>query len=132
MREKLLALISVLTICCFISSKPLFAEDKYISKQRSEKNYKLQDLKNKILNTGSGKIYIALPKTENTAMSKTSGMLIGGGVGLVAGGLIGGVIASSSNSDDPIDESLNIGGGILLGGLSGLLVGGLTGYLLGK
>lgn len=65
-------------------------------------------------------------------MSKTSGMLLGGGIGLVAGGLICGVLTNNSNYDNPIDEGLSIGGGIILGGLSELVTGGVIGYLLGK
>ena len=132
MRENLLALISILLIFVFISSKTLFAEDTKINKKFSGKNYKLLELKNNFLKTKTKENPVTAFKIENTAMSKTSGMLLGGGIGLVAGGLLGGVIASNSHYDNPIEPLFSIPGGIVLGGLSGLIVGGLTGYLLGK
>lgn len=132
MRQKLFILISIILISGFISSGILRAEEIKINKRTSEKIFILLELKNNFLKTETKKNSVTGLKIESTQMSKTSGMLLGGGIGLVGGGLLGGVLASNSNDDNPIDEGLSIGGGILLGGLSGMIAGGLTGYLLGK
>ena len=126
------SLFLILALSFTIFSGNISAEEIKINKRNPGKNFKMAELKHTLLKKEFRKNPGSVLNIQNTEMSKTSGMLLGGGIGLIAGGAIGGVLASNSNDDNPIDEGIGIGAGILVGGLSGLLVGGLTGYLLGK
>lgn len=131
---KLILQIVLILIFTFKFSIPVYSTEKDLSPKNSFRSNSILELKHKILKAHVNMKSSAVHKIENIEMSKTSSTLLGGGIGLIAGGLLGGVLAGNSNDNDdnPVDEGLSIGGGIVLGGLSGLILGGLTGYLLGK
>lgn len=77
MKNKLLILFSAILISSFIYSGQSYAGDAKLKTVPGE-NYKLLELKNKFLNTDTKRNSVTVFKIENTQMSKTSGMLLGG------------------------------------------------------